>query len=556
MKLKPQEKARRSSRAWLLGIAIVVPVVALGTWLLLTLIMTPTLPEDFPKLPDANALSSGLRDLLRNADKEARKQPGSPEVVGRLGMAYHSNQFFEEADRAYKIAARLAPDDFQWVYCRAVLAEESGQAREELELLQETVRLKPDHVPALLKLGDSCFKKDNLDDAVRYYDRAAATPDRDARVQPLFGLGRVAARRQQWNKVIEYVTPVSTAYPYVRPPYQLLLEAYEALGQADKAAEVRETLLQPKFTVVPPVKDGLHEQLIDLCYSSTRLLKEAGLVSRFGYPSRGIELGRRAAEADPNDADVRHFIARTLLNYYGDKREAVDEALTRLDEGLRLRPDDLVPLWDFAASFFERAKTGAAVERLHTMLNRYTDRPDAHFYLGLVADEQGRTGDAVTEYQAALEINPNNAEVYNKLGLILVTQGRLDEGIAHFRKSIGLDPVYTIARFNLGVALVQRGNFGQALKELGEVLRLKPNDPPTHLYCGIALMESRQIGEAINHLRQTLRFKPEDAQAHYALGCALSLQRNRVEAVKELREAVRLRSDYPEARELLQKLEK
>ncbi len=556
MKPQPGDKARRYNRAWLLRIAILAPVLALGTWLLLTVLNTTRVPDDFPKLPDVQPLSAGLRDLLVGADEEARRRPGSADVVGRLGMAYHSNQFFDQAASAYTIAARLAPDDHQWVYCQALLAEESGREKEELDLLRETVRLKPDHVPALLKLGDGYFKQDNQNEAARYYERAVSAGDSDTKAQPLFGLGRIAARRQEWNKVIEYVTPVSIAYPYVRPPCQLLLEAYEALGLADKAAQVRENLLQPKFTVVPPVQDALHGELISLCYSSTRLLKEAGLVSRFGYPSKGIELGRRAAEVDPKDADVRHFIARTLLNYYGEKPEAVDEALTQLDEGLRLRPDDLVPLWDFAASFFERPKTAPAVERLHTALARYADRPDSHFYLGLVADEQGRTGDAVAEYQAALKINPNNAEVYNKLGLILITEGRLDDGIVHLRKSVDLDPVFTIARFNLGVALVQRGKYGQALKELNEVLRLKPNDPPTHMYYGIALMESRRVDEAIAHFHETLRFKPDEPQAHYTLGCAFSLKMDRADAVKELREALRLRPDYPEARDLLQKLEK
>ncbi len=555
MKGRPLDNGRRHNRAWLLGIAVLAPALALGTWLLFNVVTSARLPEDFPKLPDVKPMSTALRDLLVAADKEARSQPGSAEVVGKLGMAYHSNQFFEQAASAYKIAARLAPDDYQWVYCQASLAEESGQEKEQLELLRETLRLKPDHVPALMKLADGYFKQDKLDEAARYYQMAAAA-DKDASPQPGFGLGRVAARRQEWNKVIEYVRPVSSAYPYVRPPLQLLLQAYEALGQTEKAAEVRETILQPKFTVVPPVKDALHEELINLCYSSTRLLKEAGLVTRFGYPDRGIELGRRAAEADPQDADVRHFIARTLLNAYGEKPGAVDEALTQLDEGLRLRPEDLVPLWDFAASFFERPKTGAAVERLHTALTRYRNRPDSHFYLGLVADERGRTGEAVAEYQAALKVNPNNAEVYNKLGLILIAQGRLDEAITHLRKAVDLDPMYTIARFNLGVALVQRGKNGQALKELGEVLRIKPNDPQTHLYCGIALMQSGRIEEEIAHFRETLRFQPDEVQARYGLAHAFSLQQKRIEAVRELREALRLRPDYPEARDLLQRLER
>ncbi|RPJ56802.1 MAG: tetratricopeptide repeat protein [Acidobacteria bacterium] len=536
--------------------AILAPILALATWLLLPFVMTPRVPDDFPNLPDVAGLNPALRDLLVSFDKEARNDPGSAEVVGRLGMAYHSNQFFEQAAAAYTIAARLAQDDYQWAYCQAVLDEENGREKEQFDRLQHTVGLKPDHVPALLKLADGYFKQDKLDEAARYYEKAAAAAGSDSSLQPLFGLGRIAARRQEWNKVVEYVTPVSTAYPFVRPPHALLLQAYEALGNAEKAAEVRQKVLQPQFTVVPPAKDALHDDLISLCHSSTRLLKEAGLVTRFGYPDRGIELGRRAAEADPKDADARHFIARTVLNAYGERPEAVDEALTQVDEGLRLRPEDLVPLWDLAASFFERPKTAAAVERLHTALARYADRPDSHFYLGLVADEQGRTDEAVAQYRAALKVNPNNAEVYNKLGLILVTQARLDEAISSFQKSIELDPMYTIARFNLGVALVQRGRNGQALKELGEVLRIKPNDPPTHLYCGIALMASRRLPEAIAHFGESLRFKPDDAEAHYGLACAYSLQMKRAQAVNELEQALRLRPDYPEARDLLQKLER
>jgi len=529
--------------------------LGLSTWLLLTILVPVRLPEDFPKPPDVQPLNPGLRNLLVGADAEARSHPGSAEVIGRLGMAYHSNQFFEQAASAYRIAARLAPDDYRWAYCHALLQEESGREKEQFDLLQETVRLKPDHIPALQKLADVYFKRDKPDEAVRYYEMSIRAAGRDSSLQALFGLGRIAARRQDWNKVIEYVEPISRAYPHVRPPYQLLLNAYEALGLVDKAAEARANLLQPKLIVVPPVKDALNEQLISLSYSSTRLLKEAGLLSRFGDPDQSIRVARRAAEVEPEDADARHLIARTLLSAQGDKPEAVDEALTQVGEGLRLRPDDMMPLWDFASSFFEHQKTAAAVERLRTMLARNANRDDANYYLGLVADQQGRTQEAVAQYQAALKSNPNNAEAHNKLGLILVTQGKLDQAIAHFQKSVHLNPMFSIARFNLGVALVQRGKIGQALIELAEALRLKPNDAPTHLYLAVALMESGKIDEAIAHFRETLRFKPEEVQAHYGLGSALATQRKREEAVKELREALRLRPDYPEARDLLQKLE-
>ena len=535
----------------LVGLAAVLGV---STWLVSTILLPAKLPEDFPKLPEARTLNPGLRALLVTADKEARRHPESAEAIGRLGMAYHSNQYFAQAASAYRIAARLAPNDYQWAYCQAFLQEENGNEEAQLKLLQQTLRLKPDHTLALLKLADWFFKVDRLDEAAHYYEMAGKAGDRDSFLQATFGLARVAARRQEWNKVVEYVVPLSRTYPYVRPPYQLLQKAYEALGQGDKAAEVREGILLRKFTALPPPKDPLNEQLIVLSYSSTRLLKEAGLLSRFGYPDRGIEVARRAAEADPKDADIRHFIARTLLSFHGDKPEAVDEALTQLGEGLRLRPEELVPLWDFSATFFETPKTAAAVERLGTLLGANANRAEAHLYLGRVADDQGKTEEAVAQYQAALKNNPNNAEVYNQLGLILARAGKLDGAIAYLQKSVQLEPMYNVYRFNLGVALVQRGENGQALRELGEVLRLKPNDAPTHLYMGIALLGSKRIDEAIMHFRETLRFKPDEVQAHYGLGCALSMKRKREDAVLEVREALRLRPNYPEAQELLQRL--
>src|ERR1019366_2793008 len=128
--------------------------VALGvaTWLLGPLLLPANLPADFPKL------TPGLRPPLQSADHEARRRPGSAEVMGKLGMSYHANLFLEQAERAYRIAARLAPNDYQWVYCQAFLQEENGNGEEQVRLLQETVRLKPDHVPALLKLADRAFK--------------------------------------------------------------------------------------------------------------------------------------------------------------------------------------------------------------------------------------------------------------------------------------------------------------------------------------------------------------------------------------------------------------
>ena len=36
-------------------------------------------------------------------------------------MIYHANQFYEQAQGAYEIVSRLAPRDYRWTYCRALM---------------------------------------------------------------------------------------------------------------------------------------------------------------------------------------------------------------------------------------------------------------------------------------------------------------------------------------------------------------------------------------------------------------------------------------------------
>jgi tetratricopeptide (TPR) repeat protein len=556
--MKPElrnEDHRGYDKSSLLRTGGLAAALGAATWLLLPLLFPMKLPKDFPNLPALRTVNPALRALLENADREARRRPGSAKAIGELGMAYDANLFVEQAARAYRIAARLAPGDYQWAYDQACLEEENGNEKEQLNFLRQTLRLKPDHPLALLKLADWFFKLDRLEEAAHYYQMAASAPGKGALLQAAFGLGRVAARRQDWNKVVEYMAPLSHDNSSLLPPYEWLQQAYEALGQTDKAAEAREGAALADRKAMPPPEDPLNGQLMDLCYSSTRLLKEAGLQSRIGNPERGIQLARRAAQADPTDPDVRAFLASTLLTYYGDKPEGIDGALTQMGEYLRLRPDDLAPLWTFTTDFFKTAKPPAAVERLDALLRPHASSTDAHFALGQLAEAKGEIAEAFSQYQAAVRNKPDDYAICNKLGELFDKAGKYDEAMAHFQRSLQLNPQIAAPRRNLGIALIQRGNYGQGMREFDELLRLNPHDTETYLCMGFALLNLKRIDEAIPKFREVLRYKPDSPEGHYGLAFAFSAQGRMEDALPELREALRLRPGFPEALELLHQLQ-
>lgn len=534
--------------------AVIAAALGAAVWFLAPLILPVQLPADFPKLPDLQALNPSIREIVQQADKEARKRPGSGETVGKLAMVYHANQLFDQAAAAYRIATRLEPHNPRWAYAQAVFSEENGAEAELMKFLNRTVELQPGHVPALIKLADSAFKSDKLGEAERLYNAAAAQPGGSGALQAAFGLGRVAAHRREWNRLVGAVAPAAANFPHAAPLHTLLQEAYTGLGQPDKAEQARQNGAYAKWKTLPPLDDPFIDQLIDVCYSSTRLLKQAGLLSKTGRPGQAIELGRRAVQAEPADADARDYLARTLVTFYGDKPEAIEEAMTQVGECMRLRPSNPIPLGGFADDFFKSPKPPDAVRKLRELLQANPKIPGIHFFLGQAAESLGETGTAAAEYRAALKENPKDSGAHNKLGLIAEAGGRFEEAAALFRKAIQLNPMNTAARLNLAIELMQRGNYSQGVGELNELLRIDPHDAPAHFLMGFAYLSRKQAPEAESKFRQGLVYKPEDAEARFGLGMALAAQGRREEAAAELQEALRLRPNHVQAQNLLRQL--
>ena len=69
-----------------------------------------------PKLPNLEGATEAVSEHLLERDRAASEAPEDAEIVGRLCLAYHADVFYPQAERCYRRAEELAPDDWRWKY--------------------------------------------------------------------------------------------------------------------------------------------------------------------------------------------------------------------------------------------------------------------------------------------------------------------------------------------------------------------------------------------------------------------------------------------------------
>ena len=98
--------------------------------------------------------------------------------------------------------------------------------------------------------------------------------------------------------------------------------------------------------------------------------------------------------------------------------QPVKEAISHLQEAMRLRPDD--------------------PEILNTM--------------GAALEKEGRQQEAILCYERAMHVAPHDSKAYNNLGLVLIGMGEDAEAIQNFEHALRVNPNDGYARINLGKA--------------------------------------------------------------------------------------------------------
>ncbi len=397
---------------------------------------TTLLPVD---IPDVSAPEPIITEVLQAARQRLALEVTSGQATpselakgyGNMGALYHAHHIYVSAEPCYRNAQILDPKAFEWPYYLGYLYEQTDELHQAVTSFERALEIRPGYHPGQLRLAQLYIDLNDYSAAERLLRQMVELDE--FRAASLFYLGQIALARQDYETTIQLLESALRERPQASRIHYPLAMAYRALGDFERA----KTHLAQYGDVRPEVKDPQLDKLKALIVGARPHVHRAIDAVKVRDYHAAIEAFNKALEYDPEDANVRVSLARSL--YLTGDREA---ALRQLHEALRLDPN-------------------------HDL---------AHYLLGISLEHQGNYPAAVAHYRAALKANPEQGGALHYLGNASMREGHYTAAAQYYEGAIVQFPNNMPARLMEALALYRAGApHEQVVQRLEVALAKKPN---------------------------------------------------------------------------------
>lgn len=399
-------------------------------------------------LPDLSGMHESVQQQLREAyGSLSRSGPAETgagprraersEAYGTLGKLLMAAKYPDAAERCFRNAHTLAPDDFRWPYYLGHLFIAEGALTKAVASFGQALRLRPDDFATLVWLGYVHIELGRPEVAVPFLMRARALgPDHAA---AWYQLGRASLARQDFRSAVEHLEEALRLNPAAAVIHQPLAMAYRGLGDLDKAQSNLDRIAgRGGAGVTVTMPDPLMADVNTILRSPDVFATLAQQASARGHWQEAVTQFRKAIELAPANAVLRVALAQAL-NRMGD----APAAMVELEKAIDVDP---------------------ALARAHLMK-------------GALLERSGRDEQAITEYTAAVRDDPSLREAHMRLADALRRVGRLDAALSSYRRVLELQPNTEEALFGEAMALARLSRHEEARERLQHAMNLLPEQP-------------------------------------------------------------------------------
>ncbi|MBG8553400.1 tetratricopeptide repeat protein [Hymenobacter guriensis] len=145
----------------------------------------------------------------------------------------------------------------------------------------------------------------------------------------------------------------------------------------------------------------------------------------------------------------------------------------------------------------QKGEFAEAVAFFLSAVERFPERDDIHFNLGLAYQSWQKYKSAAKHYKQSLRINSDNDVAVQELLYCLEVSDRLEKNLEFFRRFTDDDPYSAIAWYNLGQAYFRAGKFDDAISSFDYALLIDAKFYEAHGYLASTYVSLERYRKAI-----------------------------------------------------------
>ena len=420
----------------------------------------PADPRTFGELDPAVAALLNELSATVNADRSIAAG------WGRLAMGLEANGLLVQAAANYEAAVRLDGNEPRWRYRLALLKARRGEVDAALADLERVVQLAPDYAPARWKQGLWWLDRGDAAKAEAAFQAAvtAAPVDPAGRT----GLALVHLSKRDDAQAVTTLETVLAADPGNRYALQLLGTAYRRLGREQDARFA----LTVGSAGQPAWSDPWSDEVAQYRRGFAAMLKEAtqlGLERKFDEAIARLD---QLVKLRPEDQALRVYLGGM---YAAAGRVA--EAAAILDPMLAADPSNFDATMHLASGYLFAGHLDRAAGYAMRALELRPSSADAAKLQGMVHWQQGRTQEAKALFNEAANADPRDPMPHLWMGMILGQEMRYREARQRFEAALSKNPLLGDALIGVADTFAAVGAFAQAEVAIKRAEQAEPNNP-------------------------------------------------------------------------------
>jgi tetratricopeptide (TPR) repeat protein len=424
-------------------------------------------------------------ESVRILDALLKSHPGEPGALTLMGAALDAEQRYDEAEKYYQRALKVASGSPQTLNNAANHYLAVGNRKRAAELYAKTVAINPQHANANLQLAQMSVDDQQGTRALAYLDRLGAADGAEAGI--------------------------------------LLLRA-RALALAGRCAEAGAILGQ--FEKAPNGGAPLHFS-VGMAQASCKLYDSAE--ASFTH----------ALDEEPRSVEILYNLGLAALRAGHAAR-----AQQALETALHERPEDVDAMCALAQVCVRQQRPVSAAALLGKAEKLAPERADVVLLFARVAAQLEFYEDSAAAYDRYLKLKPEDEIARRERGFSLALANKVERALGDLEWYVARHPRDGMGFFELAIAQASKDR-EQALDSLNAAIRLDPALPPARYARGLVNIEENNSSAAAEDFRSFLEKEPNDYRALAHLGQAYLAMDKPGDAATVLERAVTLAPDSP-----------